>query len=160
MKRSPNAAVVSLGAALGVLAATAGGTQTPAPQYFVLHQERAKPSMVKEYESTTKEFVALVKANKAKMPHFSFNAFVSPDFLYSYVSPIPDLAGLDAINADFGALAQFAGSALSDFNKRAGWPWSTWTSPSSSGCRSRATRPRSRGWSRAARATTTTASTT
>ena len=120
MKRIPIAAVVSLGAAVAVLAPTTGGTQTPAPQYFVLHQERAKPSMVKEYESTTREFVALVKANKAKMPHFSFNAFVSPDFTYSYVSPIPDLAGLDAINADFGALAQAAGPALFDLNKRGG----------------------------------------
>jgi len=120
MKRFPIAAVVSLGAAVALLAPTAGGAQTPAPQYFVLHQEKARPSMVKEYESTTKEFVALVKANKAKMPHFSFNAFVSPDFTYSYVSPIPNLAGLDAINADFGALAQAAGAALSDLNKRGG----------------------------------------
>ena len=120
MKRFPIAAVVSLGAAVAVLAPTPGGTQTPAPQYFVLHQERAKPSMIKEYESTTKEFVALVKANKTKMPHFSFNAFVSPDFLYSYVSPIPNLAGMDAINGDFGALFQAAGPALSDLNKRGG----------------------------------------
>jgi len=120
MKRFPIAAVVSLGAAVAVLAPTTGGTQTPAPQYFVLHQERAKPSMIKEYESTTKEFVALVKANKTKMPHFSFNAFVSPDFLYSYVSPIPNLAGMDAINGDFGALFQAAGPALSDLNKRGG----------------------------------------
>ena len=120
MKRFPIAAVVSLGAAAALLAPTTGGTQTPAPQYFVLHQEKAKPSMIKEYESTTKEFVALVKANKAKMPHFSFNAFVSPDFLYSYVSPIPNLAGMDAINGDFGALVQAAGPALSDLNKRGG----------------------------------------
>jgi hypothetical protein len=120
MKRFPIAAVVSLGVAAALLAPTAGSTQTPAPQYFVLHQEKARPSMVKEYESTTKEFITLVKANKAKMPHFSFNAFVSPDFTYSYVSPIPNLAGLDAINADFGALAQAAGAALSDLNKRGG----------------------------------------
>ena len=120
MKRFPIAAVVSLGAAVAVFAPTTGGTQTPAPQYFVLHQERAKPSMVKEYESTTKEFVALVKANKAKMPHFSFNAFLSPDFTYSYVSPIPDFAGVDAINGDFGALIQAAGAAFFDLNKRGG----------------------------------------
>jgi hypothetical protein len=120
MKRFPNAAVVSLGAALAILAPRAGGAQAPAPQYFVLHQEKAKPSMVKEYESTTKEFVALVKANKAKMPHFSFNAFASPDFLYSYVSPIPNMAGMDGINGDFGALVQAAGPALSDLNKRGG----------------------------------------
>jgi hypothetical protein len=120
MKRFPNAAAVSLGAAVAILAAGAAGAQTPAPQYFVLHQEKAKPSMVKEYESTTKEFVALVKANKAKMPHFSFTAFVSPDFLYSFVAPIPNMAGMDSINGDFGALAQAAGPAFSDLNKRSG----------------------------------------
>jgi hypothetical protein len=120
MKRFSTAAVVSLGAAVVILAPTPGGTQTPAPQYFVLHQEKAKPSMVKEYESTTKEFVAMVKANKTKMTHFSFNCFASPDFTYTFVAPIPNLAGLDAINADFGALAQSAGAALLDLNKRGG----------------------------------------
>ena len=120
MKRFPNVAVVSLGVALAILAPRAGGAQAPAAQYFVLHQEQAKPSMVKEYEATTKEFVALVKANKTKMTHFSFAAFASPDFLYSFVAPIPNMAGMDAINGDFGALAQAAGPAFSDLNKRSG----------------------------------------
>jgi hypothetical protein len=120
MKRFPSVAVVSLGAAVALFAPRAAGTQTPAPQYFVLHQEKAKPSMIQEYESHTKEFVAMVKANKAKMPHFSFAAFASPDFLYSFVAPIPNMAGMDAINGDFGALAQAAGPALFDLNKRSG----------------------------------------
>src|ERR1044071_5958490 len=120
MKRFPIAAVVALGAAVALLAPATGGTQTSAPQYFVVHQEVAKPSMVKEYESTTKEFVALVKANKAKMPHFSINVFASPDFTYTFVAPIPNMAGMDAINADFGALAQSTGAALPDLNKRGG----------------------------------------
>ena len=68
MKRFPNAAAVSLGAAVAILAAGAAGAQTPAPQYFVLHQEKAKPSMVKEYESTTKEFVALSKRTRRRCP--------------------------------------------------------------------------------------------
>jgi hypothetical protein len=54
------------------------------------------------------------------MPHFSFNAFVSPDFTYSFVAPIPNLAGMDAINADFAALVQSAGAAFLDLNKRGG----------------------------------------
>ena len=120
MKRFPSVGVVSLGAALALLAPAAAGAQTPGGQYFVVHQEVAKPSMVKEYESTTKEFVALVKASKAKMPHFSFNCFASPDFTYTFVAPIPNMAGMDAINADFGALAQSAGAAFPDLNKRGG----------------------------------------
>jgi len=120
MKRFPFPGVVSLGAALALLVPVAAHAQAPGGQYFVVHQEVAKPSMVKEYESTTKEFVALVKANKAKMPHFSFNVFASPDFTYTFVAPIPNMAGMDAINADFGALAQSTGAALPDLNKRGG----------------------------------------
>jgi len=120
MKRSPFPGAVSLGAALALLAPAAAVAQTPGGQYFVVHQEVAKPSMVKEYESTSKEFVALVKANKAKMPHFSFNCLASPDFTYTFVAPIPNLAGMDAINADFGALAQAAGASFADLNKRGG----------------------------------------
>lgn len=120
MKRSPFPGVVSLGAALALLAPVAARAQNPGGQFFVVHQEVAKPSMVKEYESTTKEFVALVKANKAKMPHFSFNCLASPDFTYTFVAPIPNMAGMDAINADFGALAQSAGAAFPDLNKRGG----------------------------------------
>jgi hypothetical protein len=119
MKRFPFG-VVSLVAACALLAAVTAGAQTPGGQYFVLHQEVAKPSMVKEYESSTKEFVALVKANKTKMPHFSFNCLASPDLTYTYVAPIPNMAGMDAINADFGALAQSAGAAFPDLNKRGG----------------------------------------
>ena len=120
MKRFPFPGVVSLGAALALLAPVAAGAQTPGGQYFVVHQEVARPSMVKEYESTSKEFVAMVKANKAKMPHFSFNCLASPDFTYTFVAPIPNMAGMDAINADFGALAQAAGASFADLNKRSG----------------------------------------
>jgi hypothetical protein len=120
MKRSPFPGIVSLGAALALLAPVAAGAQTPGGQYFVVHQEVAKPSMVKEYESTSKEFVAMVKANKAKMPHFSFNCLASPDFTYTFVAPIPNMAGMDAINGDFGALAQSAGASFADLNKRSG----------------------------------------
>src|SRR5260370_12885709 len=96
MKRSPFPGVVSLGAALALLAPVAAGAQTPGGQYFVVHQEVAKPSMVKEYESASKEFVALVKANKAKMPHFSFNCLPSPDFTHTLVAPIPNIPRRDA----------------------------------------------------------------
>jgi hypothetical protein len=119
MKRSPFPGAVSLGAALALLSSVAGA-QTQTPPYFVIHQEVAKPSMIKEYEATSSEFVALVKVHKAKMPHFSFNAFASPDFTYTFAAPIPNLAGLDAINADFGALAQAAGAPFLDLNKRSG----------------------------------------
>src|SRR6185436_18892978 len=76
------------------------------PKYVVLHQELAKPSMVQQYEATSKEFVALVKKNKALMPHFGFECIQGSDFTYTYVAPIKSMADVDAINAEFGALAQ------------------------------------------------------
>jgi hypothetical protein len=105
---------------LGLGAALAPAQEPPRPQYFVLHQELAKPSKVREYEAAAKEFVALVKKHKALMPHFSFDAFVSPDFTYAYVAPLKSMADMDAINAEFGALAQAAGAGFLELNKRSG----------------------------------------
>jgi hypothetical protein len=104
----------------GILAAQSAFAQAPQGQYFAVHQELAKPYMIKEYEATSKEFVAMVKANKAKMPHFSFDCIASRDFVYTYVAPIPNLGGLDGITADFGALAQAAGASFADLMKRGG----------------------------------------
>lgn len=109
---------------LSALALLAGAPlalgQQQAPAYFVVHQEVAKPTMVAQYEATSKEFVALVKAHKDKMPHFRFNAYVSPDFTYTYVVAMPNIATMDAINAEFGALAQAAGASFMDINRRGG----------------------------------------
>lgn len=103
------------------LAATPAFSQPaqPAP-YLVVHQEVAKPSMVAQYEAASKEFVAMVKAHKDKMPHFSFTCLMSPDFTYTYVVSMPNIGTMDAINAEFGALAQAAGAAFMDVNRRSG----------------------------------------
>ena len=81
---------------------------------------------------------------------------MSPDFLYSYVSPILDhAAGLDAINADFAALAQFADHRrFPTSTSAAGWPWSTWTRSIIQRLPEQSYAPAGQppGWSRAARA--------
>ena len=100
--------------------ASAVAAQEAKPQYLVLHQEFAKPSKIADYEATSKEFVALVKKHKALMPHFSFECLQSPDFTYTYVAPIKSMADMDAINAEFGAMAQAAGAGWADLNKRGG----------------------------------------
>jgi hypothetical protein len=94
--------------------------QTAPPRYLVLHQELARPSQIKEYEATTREFVAMVKAHKATMPSFSFDCLMSRDFTYTYVTPAATLAAVDAILAEFGALAQAAGGPFADLMKRGG----------------------------------------
>jgi len=106
--------------ALVTLASSMALAEEPKPQYYVLHQELAKPSKAQDYEATSKEFVALVKKHKALMPHFSFDCQQSPDFTYAFVAPIKSMADMDAINAEFGALAQAAGATFADLNKRGG----------------------------------------
>lgn len=87
---------------------------------YVVHQERAKPSLLKEYEASTREFVALVTKNKASMPNFSFVALQGDGLVYSYVAKIGNYAGLDLINQDFAALAQKDGAAFSELMRRGG----------------------------------------
>lgn len=106
--------------ALVSLSATLALAQDQKPQYLVLHQEIAKPSMVQQYEAASKEFVALVTKHKALMPHFSVECIQGPDFTYTFVAPLKSMADMDAINAEFGALAQAAGAAWLDLNKRSG----------------------------------------
>lgn len=103
--------------ALAVAALPLSAQQQP---YLVLHQEVVKPSMVAQYEAASKDFIAMVKAHKDKMPHFSFECLMSPDFVYTYVLQIPNMGGMDVINAEFGAMAQAAGHAYLDLNKRSG----------------------------------------
>ena len=43
---------------LAMLASGVAFAQAPQGRYFVVHQEQAKPSMLKEYEGAQKEFVA------------------------------------------------------------------------------------------------------
>jgi hypothetical protein len=117
MKRSLRIAVLP---ALLVACGSAALAQEPRRHYYVLHQELAQPSKIEQYESTSKEFVALVKAHKTLMPHFAFECIESPELTYTYVSPLTSFADMDAISAEFGALAKAAGAAFGDLNKRGG----------------------------------------
>jgi hypothetical protein len=107
-------------AALALLAAAAGAQQPPTGQWYLLHQEAAKPSMVAEFESTTKEFIALVTQHRATMPDFSFNCLQGEDFMYTFVVPIQGFAGVDKVMANFGAYMQAAGPKAAEIFSRSG----------------------------------------
>lgn len=91
-----------------------------APSLFVLHQEVAKPSMLKQYEETTREFTAAVHRHHELSPAFSFTAVSGDDYLYTYVTPIKSMTDLESIYAGFGALAQAEGAKWGDLMQRAG----------------------------------------
>jgi len=94
--------------------------QAPAPPaLFYVHEEVAKPSMVAEYEKTTKEFGATLRG--ANVP-FYFNAVATGDFHYYFVLPMKSFGDVDKIMQMFMVdLPQKVGKAkLSDLMQRGG----------------------------------------
>jgi hypothetical protein len=78
--------------------------QMPTGQWFYIHQEVVKPSMIKQYEDTSREFAAFVKANQQTMPHFHYIGIAGDDFTYTFVLPISKMADVDSVMADFAAM--------------------------------------------------------
>lgn len=118
MNRLSSATVVSLGSIVAL--SVAAGTQAQpvsAPQYLFIHEEFPKPAMIKEYESVSREFVVMVAAKKAKLPHFSASAFASPDLTYTFVTPVPNPGGGDGMYSELIALA-YADPAVMDLVER------------------------------------------
>ena len=112
---------LALALAAAALTGAAALAQGAAPQMFVVHTERAVPSKLADYEATTKEFVALVQANRSAMPGFAFTALQGEDLSYSYITPIKNLADADAIFAGFEALTKAVGEAkYGDLMRRSG----------------------------------------
>ena len=118
MKRTAPSNVLVLAAALALGAVGAARAQPPSGQWWILHQEVAKPSQVAAYEANAKEFKALVEANRAAMPTFYYTALQGDDFTYTYALRIKNFAGLDTINAEFGALFQAAGAKAGELMQR------------------------------------------
>ncbi len=113
------ATVVALAAGAST-ASAASHMEAQAPRMFVIHTEHAVPSKIADYEATTKEFIALVQANRATMPTFSFTALQGEDLTYSFVTPIKNLAEADVIYSGFETLAKTAGAPFIDLMHRSG----------------------------------------
>ena len=109
-------------AVAAVCLAPAALAQAPAgrPQAFVVHVEYALPSQIAAYEATTKEFLALVEANRDVMPGFSFQVLAGEDLSYAFVSPVAGFAEMGEIFGQFMALAEKAGPRWADLLQRAG----------------------------------------
>lgn len=104
-----------------VLSGSLAAAQTAPPKWYVMHQEFARPSMIKQYEETSKEFIATVRRHHDAMPMFNFIGVAGEDFVYTYVTSISGFSDLAAINEGFGKLAQAAGEAKwGDLMKRGG----------------------------------------
>jgi hypothetical protein len=88
---------------------------------FVVHVEKVDPSKLADYEATSKEFVALLKANRPAMPMFSFTALQGEDLEFSFVSPIRGFADVEAIFAGFEGMGKVVGEERwADLMRRGG----------------------------------------
>jgi hypothetical protein len=97
--------------------------QTAQPKWYVMHQEFARPSMLKQYEDTSKEFIATVRQHHAASPAFNFVGFSGDDYVYTYVTQISSFNDVGAILSGFGTLAQAVGEAKwNDLMMRSGQP--------------------------------------
>jgi hypothetical protein len=114
------AGIAAISAAL-VFGSLAAAQETAQPKWYILHQELARPGMVKQYEDTTKDFIAAVRQHRDTLPTFDFVGISGDDFVYTYVSQIDNFAEMDKINAGFGALIKAVGEAKwGDLMKRGG----------------------------------------
>jgi hypothetical protein len=105
-------------AALLLLGRAGAVAQPPTGQWWILHQETAKPSQLALYEQTAKDFKAIVEANRAAMPTFFYTVLQGEDMTYTYAAPIKNFAGMDVINGEFGAMAQAAGAKFGELMQR------------------------------------------
>lgn len=103
------AGIAMLGAVL--MTASLAAAQTAQSKWFVMHQELARPSMLKQYEDTSKEFVATVRQHHDASPMFNFVGFAGDDYVYTYVTRISSFSDVEAIISGFGKLAQAVGEA-------------------------------------------------
>lgn len=98
-----------------------------AQEFFWVHREGALPSKVAEFEKVSKEFRAFATANRDAMPTFSFEAWMSPDFAYTFVSPIgQSLAGGDTFTKEFFALGAKSPAPTLDIWHRGGDTTAWW----------------------------------
>jgi hypothetical protein len=113
---------ISITALLGLAAVPLAAAEPAAsPRYFMLHQEMARPAMLQQYEDTSKEFVSILRQHHDANPGLSFTGVAGDDYMYSFVGPLDGFAGIDVVNAGFGAVAQAVGEAKwGDLMRRGG----------------------------------------
>ena len=116
-------------AAVTLSGQTPAAPATPAPQYFLIHEEVARPSMVAQYESVTRDLLNAFTEKKADPKVFGMRLYTSPDFHYYYVVPISSWAAMDAFPASWASISQAVGkdrwkdlmlrgnSAMSSYNE-------------------------------------------
>jgi len=81
----------------------------PKPEYYLIHEEVARPGMLAQYEATTREFLNMLTEHKIDPKVMGMNLYTTTDMHYLYVVPIASFGGVDAINQTFATMGQTVG---------------------------------------------------
>lgn len=90
-----------------------GGTQTraqgnmPKGQLFTIHEDAVIPSMVERYERAVKNLGELIAKNN--IGSITYTAASHDNFVYTYITPVENMAGVDKVGAGWIELEQKAG---------------------------------------------------
>lgn len=101
-----NRTIVSAACAMLAFAAVGSWAQeAPSkPELLVVYQDHVKPAKLDDYTAVAKDMVALLKEEKADSPAFDLWAFSSPDFTFTYVTPMSSMGEMDTMHEAWMAL--------------------------------------------------------
>ena len=81
----------------------------PAPEYYLVHEEIARPGMLAQYESTTRDLLNALTEQKADPKVMAMNLFTTTDMHYLYVVRLANFGSIDTINQTFNTVASGVG---------------------------------------------------
>ena len=96
--------VALTGALALALVAPLAAQEGPAPQMILVHQETVEPAMLEQYVQTSKDFFALVEANRETMPTFQTDAFQTDEYEFVYAMPLANFSQMDVLMGEFMAM--------------------------------------------------------
>lgn len=100
-----------LGLTAALVAVPLAAQEQAKPQMFTVHEDVVKPGMAAQYDATAKKFRDMVVQQDASL---SWVVAMGNDFTYVYLTPIENMAGIDKVNAAFGAVREKAGAEVFD----------------------------------------------
>lgn len=83
----------------------------PKSRMFLIHEEIAKPAMLGQYETVTKELVSSLAEKKADTSAFGVTTYMTTDFHYLYVLPLENWGKMEGIQKSWMALGDVIGKA-------------------------------------------------
>jgi len=92
----------------------------PKPEFFIVHEELAKPNSLVAYEAATRDLIAAMTEKKVNVPFSNWRTFSTTDMHYYFVAQVDGFAALDKIPAGFAKARDMVRAARWDDISRRG----------------------------------------